>query len=238
MEFSEKLVLGFAWYVVFLFSIVCHEAAHALVAMWLGDRTAYFGGQVTLDPLPHIRREPFGTVLVPILTYFYSGWMLGWASAPVDAYWANRYPRRAAIVSLAGPVANLILFLIAVIGIRAGMWFGILDAPERVTFGHVTEATRAGLAGGIAVLLGLLFSLNLLLAVFNMLPVPPLDGSNVVTLLMNRRMADQFQELRRNPTFLYIGLIAAVLLGGQVVWPIHTLALNVLYPGHDYHAAD
>ena len=63
------------WYVAFLMSLTCHEAAHALVAKWGGDLTAYHSGQVTLNPLPHIQREPFGTVLVPIISLFLSGWI-------------------------------------------------------------------------------------------------------------------------------------------------------------------
>ena len=79
---AETIALGFIWYVVFLFSTTCHEGAHALVAKLGGDPTAFYGGQVTLNPLPHIRREPLGTVVVPILSYLFSEWMIGWASAP------------------------------------------------------------------------------------------------------------------------------------------------------------
>lgn len=88
-----SLFQGTAWYIVFLFSTTVHEAAHALVALKLGDDTAHRGGQVTLDPTPHVRREPFGMVVVPLLSYFLGGWMVGWASAPYDPEWARRYPR-------------------------------------------------------------------------------------------------------------------------------------------------
>ncbi len=74
---------GFLWYLAFLFSVVVHEASHAFAAMKLGDTTAYEGGQVTLDPLPHIKREPLGTVVVPVFSYLLGGWMIGWASAPM-----------------------------------------------------------------------------------------------------------------------------------------------------------
>jgi hypothetical protein len=83
------------WYVVFVFSTTAHEAGHALVAYLGGDRTAYEGGQVTLDPMPHIRRSPFGMVVIPIITFLLSGggYMFGFASAPYDAFWAQRNPR-------------------------------------------------------------------------------------------------------------------------------------------------
>src|SRR6266540_7395228 len=106
----DKLIDGMMWYVVFLLSITVHEAAHAFTAMKLGDNTAYHGGQVSLDPVPHMRREPVGMVVVPIISFLMSGgWMMGWASTPYDPLWAERYPRRSAWMSLAGPVSNLML---------------------------------------------------------------------------------------------------------------------------------
>ena len=72
----DTLVLGLVWYVVFLFSTTCHEAAHALAAKLGGDLTAFHGGQVSIDPVPHIRREPFGMVVFPILSYVVGGWMM------------------------------------------------------------------------------------------------------------------------------------------------------------------
>ena len=89
---TETLAVGLIWYAVFLFSATVHEAAHAWAAYRLGDPTAYLGGQVTLNPAPHVQREPFGTVLVPIITFALSGWMMGWASAPYNPMWADRYP--------------------------------------------------------------------------------------------------------------------------------------------------
>src|SRR5262245_36792738 len=96
----EFLTLGLIWYIVFLFSTTCHEASHALAGKIGGDKTAFHGGQVTLNPAPHIRREPFDMVLVPIISYDLGGWMIGWASAPYDPRWQQRYPRRAALMSL------------------------------------------------------------------------------------------------------------------------------------------
>ncbi|HLH31910.1 MAG TPA: site-2 protease family protein, partial [Terriglobia bacterium] len=125
----EFLVQGLIWYVVFLFSTTCHEASHSLAAKLGGDPTAFHGGQVTLNPIPHMRREPFGMLIVPLLSFVLGGWMIGWASAPYDPFWQARYPRRAAWMSLAGPGANFVLMLIAAIGIRIGMMAGIFQQP-------------------------------------------------------------------------------------------------------------
>jgi len=93
---DQDLNLAVMWYLIFVFSSVCHEAAHAFLAMKPGDPTAYEGGQVSFNPIPHIRREPFGMIVVPLLTSWFQGWMLGWASAPYDPIWAGRHPKRAA----------------------------------------------------------------------------------------------------------------------------------------------
>src|SRR6478672_6038183 len=118
----EMLVLGFISYVVFLFSTTCHEASHALVAKLGGDTTA--ARQVTLNPIPHIQREPWGMVVIPILAFLFSHSMIGWASAPFDPSWERRYPRRSALMALAGPAANFTLMLIAVGGLQLGRAFG------------------------------------------------------------------------------------------------------------------
>ena len=117
---ESALAFGFLQYVIFLFSTVCHEASHALAAKLGGDDTAAQAGQVSLDPLPHVQREPFGMVIVPLICLATSGGIIGWASAPYDPYWATRYPRRAGLMALAGPLANLALaFLAALLAIKA-----------------------------------------------------------------------------------------------------------------------
>ena len=126
---TEFLIAGVVWYVVFLLSTTCHEAAHAWAAQLGGDLTAFHGGQVSLDPIPHIRREPFGMVIFPLLTYATGGWMMGWASAPFDPHWSERYPRRAAWMSLAGPGANFTLAILAGILIHIGIWTGFFRSP-------------------------------------------------------------------------------------------------------------
>src|SRR5690606_18900838 len=131
-----------------------------------GDPTAYAGGQVSLDPRPHIRREPFGMVVLPLLSVALTGWPFGFASAPYDPHWAARHPRRAAWMSLAGPAANLALVLLAMAALRAGVAAGVFDAPAAVRFGHVAEAGAAGGAAiwpALAFLLGVFFSMNLVL---------------------------------------------------------------------------
>lgn len=231
----EIVALGVIWYVVFLFSTTCHEAAHALAAKWGGDPTAYYGGQVTLNPWPHIQRAPIGMVLVPIASFFYYGgrWMIGWASAPYDPLWAARHPRRAAWMALGGPAANFALVLVAAAAIRIGMLLGYFRAPDTATFTRITEAVTAD-AGFAATFLSVVFVLNLVLGTFNLLPVPPLDGHAGITLLMSERRAVWFLEATRDEMFQLVGLLAAWFLYGRAFGYVYLTALNLLYPGLHY----
>lgn len=186
---ADTLALGLLWYVVFVFSTTCHEAAHALVAKWGGDNTAMRGGQVTLNPLPHIRREPFGMILCPLISFALNGWMMGWASAPYDPDWSRRYPHRAAKMALAGPAANFLIALAAALAIHAGILLYVFTPPDTARFAQMVDPTLPGLWEPVAKLLSLFFSLNLLLGFFNLLPIPPLDGASAIGLFFSEQRA-------------------------------------------------
>ena len=222
------------WFVVFLLSLTCHEASHALAAKWGGDLTAFHGGQVTLDPRPHIRREPFGTIVVPIASYLLSGWMMGWASAPYDPQWQDRHPKRAALMALAGPIANLLLVLTAVAAIRGGILAGVFAPPASAGFTHLVTAAQGSIFEPVGTFLSILFSLNLLLAAFNMLPVPPLDGITAIGLLMSEENARKVALLGRNPSFTFVGIFIAWQIFNYVFNPLFLLGLKLLYPGETY----
>jgi len=221
------------WYVVFLLSLTCHEAAHAWVAQRGGDFTAAMAGQVSLDPIPHIRREPFGMVLVPIFTFLLNGWMLGWASAPYNVMWARRYPKRAARMALAGPVANFALMLIAVIGIKLGIVFGLFAAPDSLSFDHIVVMADQSV-NPITFVLSITFSLNLLLGTFNLLPVPPLDGNGIVPLFLDDHQGRRWQEIFANPSMALMGLVIAWVVFGRLFGLIFDLGIFLLYPGISY----
>ena len=213
---ADALVFGFIWYVVFLFSTTCHEASHALVAKLGGDDTAERTGQVTLNPMPHIRREPWGMVVIPILSFLFANTMIGWASAPFNPEWERRYPRRSAFMALAGPAANFTLMLIAAILIRFGREYG--------WFVRGVEG-QASLLGTI---LMIFFLLNLLLGVFNLLPVPPLDGSTGIMIFMGDETAHRYLDWLRTTPYRSLGLLA-VLLGFRYLYgPIEEFAKQVL----------
>ncbi len=227
----EFLLLGLLWYVVFLFSTVCHEAGHAYMASRLGDQTAYMGGQVSLNPAPHMQREPMGMIVMPWLSYLVGGWMMGWASIPVDPYWTLRNPRKASWVSLAGPLANFALVLLSGIAIRSGLAFGMFTLPKRISFESLivgsTQATE-----GIATFLSLMFCLNLLLGLFNLVPVPPLDGYSVLGLFLPENTARKLEEFRfEYARFTILGLFLAWRIFDEIGFGVFWKCVFFLYTG-------
>jgi len=210
----ELLVYGFISYAVFLFSTTCHEASHGLVAQLGGDSTAALGGQVTLNPIPHIRREPWGMVVIPILAFLFTHGMIGWASAPFDPLWERRHPKRSALMALAGPAANFTLMLLAVGVWRGGFALGLLhaDSYEQPNFAIVT--------------LFIMFSLNLLLGTFNLLPFPPLDGSSGIMLLMSENTAQRYLDWLRGSAYARLGLLVGLLVFRYFYGPVEAVARN------------
>jgi Zn-dependent protease len=230
---TPDIALGAIWYIVFLFSTTCHEAAHSLVAKWGGDLTAAEGGQVTLNPIPHIRRSPFGMVVVPILSFALGGWMIGWASAPFDPAWQQRYPRRSGWMALAGPAANFTLMILAGIAIRVGVAAGIFRAPAFIDgySGLVSSATSAE-PTFLTSALSILFVLNLLLGTFNLIPLPPLDGHAGIMVLMPETAAHRYLDwVHRSAGYAMLGILIAWQVFGRIFDPVFLFALHVLYSG-------
>src|SRR5262249_6117863 len=150
-------------------------------------------GQVSLSPIPHIRREPIGMLVVPLLTAFTQGWAIGWASTPYSPYWALRYPRRAALMAAAGPAGNLLIAIGALLAIKAGLAAGVFLPPSSIRLSHLVDATGGGMAF-VADALSVLLVLNVFLCAFNLIPLPPLDGSSVLTLVLPEAAANTLRE--------------------------------------------
>ena len=201
----ESLVL----IVVLLFSIVVHEVAHAWQARREGDHLAESLGRITLNPIPHI--DPFGSVLLPLMLHFSgTGILFGWAKpVPVDPS-QYRSPVWGDIrVSMAGIVSNLGLAVLATLGAV------VLLRIEMVTgtFGTVGELALIAMQYGILI--------NLLLAFFNLIPIPPLDGSHVVFHMLPERVRYRYREMGRYGLFILIGLLFLIPdLFSVVLWPV------------------
>ncbi len=224
---AHDIAQGMLWYLVFLFSLTCHEAAHAISALRGGDATAARGGQASLNPIPHVRRERMGTVVVPILSYALGGFMIGWASAPLDPHWRDRYPHRAAWVALAGPAANF-----AIAGVTAGVMVlglmgGIFTLPDpgQLSVSQLV-VTATGESSGFTSMLSIAYVLNLLLGVFNLLPVPPLDGATAIGLFLSNDKAREVTRWLHQGTASMFGILIAWYLVDLLFPPILRVTLD------------
>ncbi len=221
------------WLVVFVLSVTLHEAAHALVGYLGGDLTAYQAGQVTLNPIPHAQREPVGMVLAPLVSVWFFGWPMGWASAPYDPSWEQRYPRRAAWMAAAGPGANLLLVVLALACLRVGLATETFAAPDYVNFSRLVVADTQ-LLDNLGRFLAMLIVLNSVLFLFNLIPVPPLDGVAILTLPLPDDLALRIRETLRKPALSLIGLLLAWRLFGAVFEPVFDFIVKLVHPALSY----
>ena len=183
----------FISFIVLLFSLTVHEMAHAWTADRLGDPTARLLGRVSLNPIVHA--DPIGTVVFPLLSLATGAMLIGWAKpVPVNLRYLHHPRRDYMLVAAAGPLSNLAL---AVFG-------ALLLAIVPVTPQTLGESN---VSVPIATLLTRLVNLNVLLAVFNMLPIPPLDGGNVLAGLLPPNIAELFNKVRPYGFVLLYALI-------------------------------
>lgn len=180
---NDTLYSAAALILPLVFAIVCHEVAHGYVARLLGDPTASQLGRLSLNPLRHV--DPFGTIVLPGLLALVHLPVFGWAKpVPVVAQRLRQPRRDMMLVALAGPGSNLVLALLGALGL------GLLDqAAGGVQSGPVVRFVALNLFNFI--------SLNVFLALFNLLPIPPFDGSHVVEGLLPRRAAAAFGRVRQ-----------------------------------------
>ena len=220
-----------AWYIAFVLSTTAHEASHALAAYLGGDPTAYEGGQVSLNPLPHMQREPIGMIVVPVLSALLTTWSFGWASTPYDPFWEQKHPRRAAWMAAAGPAANLLIAALCLAALRVGLEVGAFEAPDRVTSSFLVTAATP-FAENLGRFLGILLVLNSILCVFNLVPVPPLDGASAVGLFLSEENALRFKEaLASGGLGSMLFLVVFLFFGRIFVRPIWELIVELVHPG-------
>lgn len=189
---------------VFFSAVVIHEFAHGLVAFWLGDKTAKYAGRLTLNPLAHI--DPIGTIFLPLLLMISkSPVVFGWAKPVPINYWGLRNPKRDILwVGLAGPLSNIaVAFLLSLV---------IKTLHPSLILLYLAQQAIV---------------VNLVLAVFNLMPIPPLDGSRVVISLLPVSLIDKYTSIER---YGFIILFALLYFGffERVIYPVVKIILNFL----------
>lgn len=197
-------------WLILIIAITIHEAAHAWMADRLGDPTARIAGRLTINPLAHI--DPIGTVVLPLLLALSgSGFLIGWAKpTPFDIFNLRNPKRDAALIALAGPVSNLLLAVMCAVFVRF-LTPGLLD--------HLLIS---------------LLRINVFLAIFNLLPIHPLDGFKVVAGILPKQYYASWMSLQRYG-LLFLIILLFPLFGsspiGAILGPIVRLIISILIPG-------
>ena len=199
------------WILPVIFAITVHEAAHGWVAKKYGDNTAAMLGRLTLNPIKHI--DLLGTIVIPgLLLLTGTGFIFGWAKpVPVNSRNFKKPLHDMAIVALAGPVSNVLMAFGWAMTARIGMMIG--KNAESISLPLI----YTGIAG---------ISINLVLALINLLPIPPLDGSRVLTGLLPYRLALQYSQLERYGFIILLALLYTKILDAVLSYPLY-LAQNL-----------
>jgi len=190
---------------VVLFAITVHEASHGWAALKMGDPTAYHLGRITLNPLRHI--DPFGTILLPLLLIVMGAPPFGWAK-PIPVNPLNlRNPRRDnLLISASGPLSNLMVAFVAFMGIQ-----GIrLLSPQLFL---ARGGGMFNLLSGLFLILYYTVLINVILAIFNLIPIPPLDGSGVLAGMLSDEAAQKYDLIRPYGFFILVLLIMTGIIG-------------------------
>ena len=182
--------------VILFFSVILHEVAHGYTALFLGDPTARAAGRLTLNPIKHM--DPWGTVVLPLfLILVHSPFLVGWAKpVPVNPYYMRDPKRGMMLVGAAGPLANIALILLSALALRT-----LPFAATPFLFDLFKYCC----------------AINIILALFNLLPVPPLDGSKVVAGILPPKMREAYVGLERYGIFIIIGLLYLGILDRLIV---------------------
>lgn len=194
------------WFIVLLFSLSFHEAAHAWTSEKFGDSTGRYQGRITLNPIAHI--DPFGTILFPIVSALSGIPLLGWAK-PVQTnplLWRDKTKANIS-VSAAGPISNFILAAIAFVVIKSLITLNVVELRGGYYTLVQPIADQGSFLAPLCVLLSVMLLLNIGLGVFNLIPVPPLDGSHVLEELLPASMSEAYAQVQPYGFLLLYGLM-------------------------------
>ena len=209
-EIGQLLII----FSVLLFSLTIHEMAHAVAADWYGDSTARRLGRISLNPAVHA--DPVGTVLLPLLGIMAGGFVFGWAKpVPVNPANLSNYRRDFLVIAAAGPASNILL------AIGASWVLSVVPGGVGVS---------GGISGLVATFAFAMLQLNLLLAVFNMLPIPPLDGGNVLAGVLPEAAADSYDRLVRPYGFVILLVLMVTGWLPRLIGPPLSLLMGWLLP--------
>ena len=226
---SQGFVLILFQVIVLVLAFSVHESAHAYVAMRLGDPTAYMLGRVTLNPLKHL--DPLGSVILPLISLVYGGFLIGWAKpCPVTTRNFKHIKRDDILTSLAGPASNLAmatLALLLLLVFKHAVAGGVPALAAAMALANKYQVDTSNLPTLFPMALFLYFAviINLLLFVFNLIPIPPLDGSHVLRQFLPYSVEKVYDQIGR------FGLLLIFLVGGRFILPLFYYPLLNVFDG-------
>lgn len=207
IEHLTKIQLFAVWFLPIVFAVTVHEVAHGFVAKLLGDKTAALLGRLTLNPIRHI--DIIGTIVVPILLLLFGGMVFGWAKpVPINPMNLRNQKRDLALIAVAGPMANILMALLWAVIAKIGV---LLLQSGFMWALAISYMGRAGIM------------MNMVLAILNLLPLPPLDGGNVLISLLPKSLAQKFMYVTPFGFFILLFMLSLGILS-FIISPLVSLS--------------
>ncbi|MHB2149764.1 site-2 protease family protein [Calditrichota bacterium LG25] len=231
IQLFDRITISITWYISFLISIVLHEYIHGLLALKFGDKKALQLRLITINPIPHIKREIIGTIFLPIISLILLGAITGWASTPFSYSWAKKNPKYFAITTIAGPLVNLMLLLFTMLIIHFGFKLGIFYAPDTINYSRITITKEFPILG---LFFSTFFTINLVILFINIIPLPPFDGASIYLFFLGRKNKWKYFNIIIEKKYSFLGVAVAFILLYLLFDELFVRVVSIIYPGFYY----